>query len=127
MLVLTHYQFKTIVASDSEIHTVVVVQQPIYTFCFSFIITVGPYSISQEMCCMEVTSSTPISMFLPANSGQGRCALALNNFLVTLHNDFIGRCKSLLKDESRYVYNSIDGFRLNKKHHSYFPLRSIPS
>ncbi|CAB4005449.1 Hypothetical predicted protein [Paramuricea clavata] len=61
----------------------------------------GPYSISQEMCLNEVTNSTPISMFLPAKSGQGRCALALNNFLVTLHNDFIGRCKSLLKDESR--------------------------
>ena len=42
-------------------------------------------------------------MFLPANSGPGRCALALNNFLIALHNDFIGRCKSLLKDESRYV------------------------
>ncbi|CAB4012406.1 Hypothetical predicted protein [Paramuricea clavata] len=61
----------------------------------------GPYSISQEMCQIEVTNTTPISMFLPAITGQGRCALALNNFLVTLHNDFIGRCKSLLKDESR--------------------------
>jgi hypothetical protein len=50
-----------------------------------------------------VTNSTPVSIFLPAKSGQGRCALALNNFLVTLHNDFIDRCKSLLKDESRYV------------------------
>ena len=66
---------------------------------FSFI--TGPYSISQEMCSLEVTNSTPISMFLPARSGLGRCALALNNFLVTLHNDFIGRCKSLLNDESR--------------------------
>jgi hypothetical protein len=55
------------------------------------------------MCLNEVTNSTPISMFLPAKSGQGRCALALNNSLVTLHNDFIGRCKSLLNDESRYV------------------------
>ncbi|XP_028416581.1 E3 ubiquitin-protein ligase RNF213-like [Dendronephthya gigantea] len=61
----------------------------------------GPFSISQEMCSFEVTNSTVISMFLPARSGVGRCALALNNFLVTLHNDFIGRCKSLLKDESR--------------------------
>jgi hypothetical protein len=73
----------------------VVVQQLIYDFK----IFLGP----QEMCRIEVTNSTPISMFLPAKSGQGRCALALNNFLVTLHNDFIGRCKSLLKDESRYV------------------------
>ncbi|CAB4030623.1 Hypothetical predicted protein, partial [Paramuricea clavata] len=52
------------------------------------------------MCCIEVTNSTPIAMFLPANSGRGRCALALNNFLVALHNDFVGRCKNLLKDES---------------------------
>ena len=57
------------------------------------------------MSCAEVkTQSTPISMFLPAKSGLGKCALALNNFLITLHNDFIGRCKSLLEDESRYVY-----------------------
>ena len=68
-----------------------------------FFFILGPYSISQEMCRIEVTNTTPISMFLPAISGQGRCALSLNNFLVTLHNDFIGRCKSLLKDESRYV------------------------
>jgi hypothetical protein len=62
---------------------------------------IGLYSIPQEMCNREVTNSTPISMFLPAKSGLGRCALALNNFLVSLHNDFIGRCKSLLRDESR--------------------------
>ena len=53
------------------------------------------------MCRTEVTNATAISMFLPASSGLGRCALALNNFLVTLHNDFVGRCKSLLNDESR--------------------------
>jgi hypothetical protein len=50
---------------------------------------------------LDVKSSTPISMFLPAKFGLGKCALALNNFLVTLHNDFVGRCKSLLNDESR--------------------------
>ena len=61
----------------------------------------GPYSISQEMCDIEVKSSTPISLFLPSKSGLGICALALNNFLVTLHNDFVGRCRSLLNDESR--------------------------
>ena len=70
-------------------------------FSLFSLFVLGPYSISQEMCSLEVTNSTAISMFLPANSGLGKCALALNNFLVTLHNDFISRCKSLLKDESR--------------------------
>ena len=55
------------------------------------------------MSSTDVKTQSPISMFLPAHSGLGRCALALNNFLITLHNDFVGRCKSLLKDESRYV------------------------
>ena len=73
-------------------------KQPVYAFVFFMI---GPYSVSQTNSSLEVTNSTPISMFLPARSGLGRCALALNNFLVTLHNDFIGRCKSLLNDESR--------------------------
>ena len=68
-----------------------------------FLFAIGRFSVSKEMSSTEVISSTPISMFLPAHSGFGRCALALNNFLITLHNDFIGRCKSLLKDESRYV------------------------
>ena len=60
----------------------------------------GLFSITPEERSFEVTNSTPISMFLPARAGMGRCALALNNYLVTLHNDFIGRCKSLLNDES---------------------------
>lgn len=67
------------------------------------IYTTGRFSISQEMSKQTVTNSTPLSMFLPATSGQGRCALALVNFLVTLHNNFIGRCKSLLNDERRFV------------------------
>ena len=64
-------------------------------------VILGPFSITLEERSVEVKSSTPISMFLPARSGLGRCALALNNYLMTLHNDFIGRCKSLLNDESR--------------------------
>lgn len=66
-----------------------------------YFFSLGRFSIPQKMCSVEVTSSTPISMFLPANSGYGRCALSLNKFLVTLHNDFIDSCKRLLKDESR--------------------------
>ena len=62
---------------------------------------IGPFSVSKEMCSDEIKASTPISFFLPAKSGLGRCALALNNFLISLHNDFVGRCKTLLNDESR--------------------------
>ena len=61
----------------------------------------GRLSISRELCALEVTNKIPISMFLPSDSGHGRCALGLTSFLVTLHNEFIGRCKSLLEDESR--------------------------
>lgn len=68
---------------------------------WSFCIVIGPFSISQEMSCTEVKNSTSISMFLPTKSGLGKCALALNNFLINLHNDFIGRCRSLLNDETR--------------------------
>ncbi|XP_046861644.1 E3 ubiquitin-protein ligase rnf213-alpha-like [Xenia sp. Carnegie-2017] len=59
------------------------------------------YGISKELSEKEVTSATPISMLLPSWKGFGKCSLALTNYLVSLHNDFIGRCKSLLNDDEK--------------------------
>ncbi|XP_046860854.1 E3 ubiquitin-protein ligase RNF213-like [Xenia sp. Carnegie-2017] len=59
----------------------------------------GHYGISKEMREKEVINATPISMLLPSWKGYGKCSLALTNYLVSLHNNFIGRCKSLLKDD----------------------------
>ncbi|XP_046861643.1 E3 ubiquitin-protein ligase RNF213-like [Xenia sp. Carnegie-2017] len=59
----------------------------------------GHYGISKELREKEVTNATPISMLLPSWKGFGKCSLALTNYLVSLHNNFIGRCKSLLKDD----------------------------
>jgi hypothetical protein len=45
--------------------------------------------------------STPLSFIIPTLTGDGACTIALIDLLVNVHNDFIEKCQSHLKDQMK--------------------------
>ena len=51
---------------------------------------VSGHLLQPEYCDQEITRETLMSTFLPSYRGRGMCAVALLDYLMTVHNDFMG-------------------------------------
>ena len=49
----------------------------------------------------EISESTPLHYIIPTTSGPGACGLALVDFLVLQHNNFIEMCQGVVVGDDK--------------------------